>query len=139
MSGVKVTKMSPRRKFNLIGDLVSNLHRGLGSLSHQTSTDWLYIPRKDLIKRMTLDYNDRRLPVGGMAVPKLECSVIDVIQHIQVLPPPFIKEEPSGKKLRFIPLFYLKTHEEHRFVTYGSYEPTKRTCGEMVASYYKSE
>lgn len=139
LSGVKVFKTSARRKFNLIGDLVSNLHRGLGALSHQTSTDWLYVPRKDLIKRMTMDYNDRMLPVGGMAVPKIDCSVVDVIQHIQILPPPFVKEEPSGKKLKFIPVFYLKMNEEHRFVTYGSYQPTTRNCGEMVASYYKSE
>lgn len=139
VTAVKVKKMSGRRKFNVIGDLVSNLHRGLGSLSHQMSTDWLYIPRKDLIKRFTADYNDRVLPVGGMAIPTLSCSTLDVLQHIQILPPPFVKESPTGKKLRFIPLFYVHPSQESRFVTIGSYQPTVRTCGEMVSSYFKME
>nr|WAL01499.1 non-structural protein [Electric ant polycipivirus 1] len=134
MDGSNGNRLHGRKKFNLRSEIVAKL----ASLGHQTADEWVYVPRKDLMKRFVHDFNTGYLYVGGGEFKTLSCSLDELLHHITILPYPVERQAPLGKKLKSVPVFY---HNSLVHLTHfmqepvGQFKPAVRTTHEMISAY----
>jgi len=102
LDGSNGNRLHGRKKFNLRSEIVAKL----ASLGNQMSEEWVYVPRKDLMKRFVHDFNTGYLYVGGTEHRPLSCSMDELLHHITILPYPVERQAPLGKKLKAVPVFY---------------------------------
>lgn len=118
-SSSKSAGVTPRgvRKFSLL----SQVHRNLCTFKHQLEPGWTFIPRKDLISRLSKDFFSQSLPLYGQSEHVSLGSIVsrkELLEYISCFPPPSKKEQKTGRKLLQIPVFFL---ESRPFVSGESY------------------
>lgn len=98
----QVPKLTPRKKFTLQAEIKVSLAR----FKHQYSGSWNFIPDKRIIRQITTMYTDRVLYVKGQSAPMLGLQRVELLAYMHSLPLPDEKEQPTGRRLAQIPLFY---------------------------------
>lgn len=92
--------LKPRKKYSLLDEVKRNVSQ------MKKHGEWVFIPRKDVLKRIQQDYNNQVLYARGVPIPPIDLTLHDVLRYITILPPPEPRENPRGKRMRLIPLFY---------------------------------
>lgn len=96
-----------RRKYTLVSEISAGLRR----FKHQQDSSWKFVPRKDLLNKISKDYLDKAIPVYGQTDLTLGGTVSreEICEYLLCLPPPQVREERVGRKLKGIPVFWCKS------------------------------
>lgn len=103
--------VSPRKKFTLQGEIKCALAR----FKHQYQGTWKFVPDRRIISKLTSLYSNKFLYVKGTEYESLGLQRVELLAYLHSLPRPEIKEQPTGNKLRTIPLFYDQFKQSQAF------------------------
>lgn len=95
-------QVNPRKKFTVQGEIKCALAR----FKHRYDGPWKFVPDRRIVSKLTTYYSDKFLYVKGTKFESLGLQRQELLAYIHSLPRPEIKEQPTGTKLRTIPLFY---------------------------------
>lgn len=132
--------LKPRKKF----DLGAEIRAGVRRFQQSREGEWCHIPDKTIVKQMTKDFMSRKLYVKGQEFIT-SWTRQEILNYITVLPEPFEKECPTGKKLVSTPLFYVPscvdTVGQVHFKPYLLYHKQERewTVRDALQEYEKCE
>jgi hypothetical protein len=94
--------VAPRKKFTLQGEIRCALAR----FKHQYQGAWKFVPDRRIVSKLTSLCSNKFLYVKGSEYESLGLQRIELLAYLHSLPRPEIKEQPTGTKLRAIPLFF---------------------------------
>jgi hypothetical protein len=123
--------VSPRKKFTLQGEIRCALAR----FKHQYQGTWQFVPDRRIVSKLTKYCADKFLYVKGTEYQPLGLQRVELLAYLHSLPRPLIKEQPTGTKLRTIPVFYDQFERSQTFT--GSLKKVPKIAFQDLPRAYK--
>lgn len=127
--------LHPRRKFNVNAEIKCALAR----FKRQQQLDWEPILEKNKLRFITELYSEHFLYVKGQKSPEVDIDRSEILTYMYALPYPEPKEQPTGRRMAQIPIFFNKDNVAGSYTHLSPLASRKRNYAlNKMLTYYQN-